>query len=97
YRVPQALHHLGAIKYSDNLMKTLERCELLEYGSRLEIEIRGCSIWAVELLKREIMRMAEQENGQDFIPVVNAIILDFFIWDFAKEHINELEVEFHRT
>ncbi|CAG8774760.1 16268_t:CDS:1 [Cetraspora pellucida] len=97
YRVPQALHYLSAIKYSDNLMKTLERCELLEYGSRLEVEIRGCSIWAVELLKREIMRMIEQENEQNVLPVVNAIILDFFIWDFAKEHINELEVEFHRT
>ncbi|CAG8656247.1 UPF0553 protein C9orf64 [Gigaspora rosea] len=97
YRVPQALHHLGAIKYSDNLIKTLERHELLEYGSRLEVEIRGCSIWAVELLKREIKRITEQENGQDMIPVLNAIVLDFFIWDFAKEHINELGVEFHRT
>ncbi|CAG8614312.1 262_t:CDS:1, partial [Dentiscutata heterogama] len=75
----------GAIKYSDNLIKTLERHELLECGSRLEVEIRGCSIWAVELLRRKIKRTAE-----DMIPVLNASILVFFIWDFAKEHTNEL-------
>jgi hypothetical protein len=38
----------------------------------------GCSIWAIELLRREILKI--QPNAK-----VNAILLDFFLYDLAKE------------
>ncbi|CAG8751342.1 15842_t:CDS:1, partial [Acaulospora morrowiae] len=56
----------------------------------LENEIRGCSIWAVELLRRAIKERIERDNTHELIPKLNAITLDFFIWDFAKEHLDEL-------
>lgn len=50
YRVPQALYAVGALKYSYRLFSAL--CDThtrYEHGSREEMEIRGCSIWAVEV------------------------------------------------
>ncbi|RHZ88834.1 hypothetical protein Glove_21g195 [Diversispora epigaea] len=97
YRVPQALYSLGVISYSKNLLKMLESATLLPNGSRLEVEIRGCSIWAVELLKRVIQKKIEQDKEHEAIPILNAIILDFFIWDFATENDEILNLPFHRT
>jgi hypothetical protein len=60
---------------------------------RLEIEIRGCSIWAVELLKRAMWQELRKE-GRDFITErepLNAVVIDFYLWNFAKKHAKELE------
>ncbi|CAG8488579.1 3004_t:CDS:10, partial [Ambispora gerdemannii] len=103
YRVPQALHHLQALSYSPSLEATLDNYTLLESGSRLEIEIRGCSIWAVELIRRHIaQKLLPSEDGkigaEDSEPLrVNAILLDFYIWDFASSNKTMLNVKMHRT
>src|SRR5579859_7905511 len=91
YRVPQILHSLGCLRYSPSLISLLESGVPLEAGGRLEIEIRGCSIWCVELLKREIRR----EWGRD----INAVLLDFWLWDQAQLVKKEggFKVAFHRT
>lgn len=41
---------MGVLKYSDELMKVLEEGKIIESGDRLEVEIRGCSIWGVEVM-----------------------------------------------
>ena len=92
YRVPQILHSLGCIRYSPFLINLINSGTLLESGSRLEVEIRGCSIWSVELLRKELWR----EWGRD----VNAILIDFWLWDEAQKMKKEGEgfnVSFHRT
>jgi hypothetical protein len=38
----------------------------------------GCSIWAVELLRREILKLKPGAK-------INAILIDFFLYDLAKE------------
>lgn len=38
----------------------------------------GCSIWAVELIRREIVRMHPEATN------VNAVLIDFFLYDLAK-------------
>lgn len=48
-RVPQSLLYLGVLCYSDELMGRLVKGEHVEVGSVEEVEIRGCSIWAVEV------------------------------------------------
>ncbi|KAI9485058.1 hypothetical protein BDB00DRAFT_851687 [Zychaea mexicana] len=90
YRVPQALYSLGVLKYSADLMTKLEKRELLSSGSREEIEIRGNSIWAVELMVRRIKEI-------DPTQAVNAILMDFYIWDTAKELQDQMTVPIHRT
>ena len=48
YRVPQSLQYFGAMVYSEDLLKVLEGGDLLPNGDPLEVEIRGCSIEAVQ-------------------------------------------------
>jgi hypothetical protein len=52
----------------------------------------GCSIWVIELLRREIMKL--DPNAK-----VNAILLDFFLYDLAKEKEKNGEeaIPHHRT
>ena len=56
YRVPQMLHTLGCLWYSPRLEGRIKRKEVISSGESGEVEIRGCSIWCVELIGREIER-----------------------------------------
>lgn len=77
YRVPQILHSLGCLEYSEELTQHIQHLIPIEHGDAREIELRGCSIWSVELIKKEILK---QNSGTK----VNAILIDFFLWDAAK-------------
>ncbi|KAJ2687782.1 hypothetical protein IWW39_002662 [Coemansia spiralis] len=102
YRVPQALCHFGALEYSPRLWEHLRESEktlkqlgeakspgLLPSGHPWEVEIRGNSIWAVECIKR-----CMEEEGTH----VNAILIDFYLWDYSKEHSEEMkEIPIHLT
>ncbi|KAK7186520.1 hypothetical protein DPSP01_002047 [Paraphaeosphaeria sporulosa] len=92
YRVPQILHSLGLISYCPPLEGRIRRGEIIESGHSWEVQIRGCSIWAIELLRREILKI--QPNAK-----VNAILLDFFLYDLAKEKekAGEETLPHHRT
>ncbi|KAI9206437.1 UPF0553 protein C9orf64-like protein [Polychytrium aggregatum] len=98
YRVPQALLHYGCLQYSPALLEILGRNEELDAGCRLEIEIRGNSIWSVELVRREIKAMleADPDNGQGLR--VNAILIDFYVWDYSKREEDKMKhLPIHRT
>lgn len=56
YRVPQMLQRLGVLWYSPRLGGKIRRKEVFESGEKMEVEVRACSVWAVELLRREIVR-----------------------------------------
>ncbi|CAO3588488.1 unnamed protein product [Absidia cylindrospora] len=91
YRVPQALYHLGLLEYNTTLKTRLIQGEDLLSGSQEEIEIRGNSIWAVELVRQRIQQVMPNTH-------INAILIDFYIWDLAKEIQNELTaVPTHHT
>lgn len=83
YRVPQILHMLGCITYSDTLTAHIENLRYVDSGSTQEVEIRGCSIWAVELMKESIL---SKHPGTK----INAILIDFYLWDSAKRIQREL-------
>lgn len=53
---------------------------------------KGCSVWAVELLRREILKTKPEAK-------VNAILIDFFLYDLAKERekANVHAIPHHRT
>jgi len=95
YRVPQGLVHLGVLCYSDDLMQLLRKNSHLESGSRLEAEIRGASIWAVELIRKEMEIIAKGDKASG---PLNAIVIDYYLWNFAKEHQQEMRhVPIHKT
>ncbi|KAJ5239110.1 hypothetical protein N7468_003729 [Penicillium chermesinum] len=54
YRIPQMLHQLGCLRYSPPLESHIRSLKPITPGSTWEVELRGTSIWCVELIKREI-------------------------------------------
>lgn len=90
YRVPQILIHLGLLKCSPKLLSLLNaagqgRAPLLpanlgpDMGGKLETEIRGSSIQAVECLCDEMKRLRPN------LKKLNSILVDFYLWDTAKK------------
>lgn len=80
YRIPQMLQSLNVLWYSPRLEAKIKRREQLMPGSTMEIEIRGCSIWAIELLLREMIKLHPEAKQK-----INAILIDFFLYDTCKE------------
>lgn len=100
YRIPQVLVHFGAMRYSDSLASKLESDVPLKQGDREEVEIRACSIEAVEQVCDEVRRLIVADPKLDLNPTtaVNAIVIDHFLWDYRREHAQELEcIPFHKT
>jgi len=96
YRVPQALCQLGVLKYSTELLQRLNDDPYLLPSDPLEIQIRGCSIWSVELLRRKIDELKIERQQGDIL--VNSVILDFFLWDYAKNQPSLMsDFPFHKT
>ncbi len=64
----------------------------LESGGSWEVQLRGCSVWCVELIRKEILR--QHPNAE-----VNAILIDFFLYDTMKEREAEgvETIPHHRT
>lgn len=82
YRIPQLLQNLGCLWYSPTLENAIKDKQTLEAGGSWEIQIRGCSIWCVELIRQEILKAHPETE-------VNAILIDFFLYDTAKEREKE--------
>ena len=89
-RVPQVLCYLGILEYSSELNKKLCAGEHLAPGSEEEVEIRGCSIAAVERVKGCLNTYRKQK--------ITSAQIDFYLWNLAKSHSNEMEdYPIHRT
>ncbi|XP_075464793.1 queuosine 5'-phosphate N-glycosylase/hydrolase isoform X1 [Ascaphus truei] len=97
YRIPQALVHFGVMRYSDELMKKLKEDWLFQNGDVQEMEIRGCSIWAVELTC-EHLRKLFQRKGQKMSDEINPVLIDHYLWDYARDYRKDInDVPFHRV
>ncbi|XP_050466325.1 queuosine salvage protein-like isoform X2 [Cataglyphis hispanica] len=65
YRAPELLYHYDILRYSDKLMdRFTNNTEPLEYGSREEIELRGCSLLAVKLICQEVNDISKYYNRE---------------------------------
>lgn len=51
YIVPAVLRQLGVLKYSSTLSSTIDADDQIGSGSEEEVEIRACTIYAVEKMK----------------------------------------------
>lgn len=95
YRVPVILHTLSCITYSPPLTSHIHHKKHLPSGHTWEIQLRGASIWCVEMIKRYIESRHPESRG-----IVNSILIDFYLYDTAKEMEESLrkhkELEQHR-
>lgn len=139
------LHNLGCLRYSPLLDGHIRDGKIIPSGSTWELELRGTSIWCVEMLRQEIIKQnpgirggsaletpqaadpvasddqsvkgdqepdevngdghksAQEPSGENDLqganPMVNAILIDFFLYDTMKEKEEKGEVDMphHRT
>ncbi|XP_006818133.1 queuosine 5'-phosphate N-glycosylase/hydrolase-like [Saccoglossus kowalevskii] len=97
YRVPQSMVYFGIFEYSSHLMEKLKSNTLISSGERQEVEIRGCSIWAVELILEKLKLLAKKDPLQKDA-ILNAIIVDFYLWDYAQSHRQQMkDIPIHKT
>uniref|UniRef100_A0A663F626 Queuosine 5'-phosphate N-glycosylase/hydrolase n=1 Tax=Aquila chrysaetos chrysaetos TaxID=223781 RepID=A0A663F626_AQUCH len=97
YRIPQVLVHLKAMKYSEELMKKLREGTVFHSGDKEEVEIRGCSIWCCALICKHLLELYDKK-GQDMREKINAVLLDYYLWDYARDHREEMkDIPFHRV
>eukprot|EP00042_Codosiga_hollandica_P035732 m.267313 g.267313 ORF g.267313 m.267313 type:complete len:205 (-) comp54715_c0_seq9:148-762(-) len=95
YRVPQILEFMGALKYSDSFRTALLEKRVFPRDNPQEIEMRGCCVQAVELIKPEIVKRLEAQQLADSSVVldpqeINSVLIDFFLWTYASTHRTEL-------
>lgn len=92
YRIPQMLHSMGCLAYSPPLDFRIRSKGEIESGCSWEVQLRGCTVWCVELIRRKILELDPEAE-------INAILVDFFLYDTMKENIaNGIEViPHHRT
>ena len=76
YKVPQVLRHFGVLEYSPSLAVRVDKQELLAPGSEEEIELRAATIWACELLRRE---MASTTGS-----TITAVEVDNRLWHIGQ-------------
>merc|ERR1711879_1103129 len=92
YRVPQILVFFDVLKYTDTLMDKLRTSLLLKNGEKTEVEIRGVSLWACELVRDKLISILNSdESTKKYSSEVNAILVDFYLWDTRRELADEME------
>lgn len=113
------------MRYSPPLESHIRSLKLIPPGSTWEVELRGTSIWCVELIRREILRRhpevekagmkgegndetksaedteetAETDEHSHKTYGINAILIDFFLYDTMKtlEAEKSETIPHHRT
>ncbi|KAH7511195.1 hypothetical protein FEM48_ZijujUnG0034500 [Ziziphus jujuba var. spinosa] len=86
YIVPAVLQQLGVLKYSSELAKLIEANNEIYSGSEEEVELRACSIYAVERMKELISKKSGKQ--------VLSVELDLWLWSFG---IQFPSLQHHRT
>lgn len=87
YRLPQLLRQEGVLVYSLELAQLVDTQVHLPRGGQLEVEIRGSTIWASELLREEIERQGL---------ALTSAQLDNILWTESKRP-ERIMAPHHRT
>jgi hypothetical protein len=74
--VPHVLRVDGVLRYDAALSRRIDRGELIDAGSREEIEIRACAVHAVELLRAELGSRGRETRSMD---------LDYLLWNRGQQ------------
>lgn len=85
--MPQILRVYGILIYSSELAAAVDSRQEVQSGSSEEVEIRACTVVAVELLREEMMR-----RGKNLL----SIELDWLLWQ-KGEAVKDQILPHHRT
>lgn len=87
YKLPQVLRRLGILNYDAELTETIRSRALIPAGHRREVELRIATIWAAELMRRELARR---------VPGITALHVDYWLWYAGRQQGPGVE-PYHRT
>jgi len=87
YKLPQVLRHFGVLEYAPGLAQHIDNQELLPPGGEEEVELRAATIWACELLRREMSHISGY--------AITAVEVDQLLW-FLGQNSAEMR-PYHRT
>ena len=73
YIVPGVLQQLGVLRYSSTLANNIESNKVIGSGTEEEVELRACSIYAVEKMRDLIQKRTGKQVG-----FVNFIVSTIF-------------------
>lgn len=71
YKLPQILRKLGILEYAPDLAAKVDNRILISAGSQEEVEIRANMVWAVELMKGQLLKIN---------PQIRSIDIDSYLW-----------------
>ncbi|PSS21235.1 UPF0553 protein [Actinidia chinensis var. chinensis] len=86
YIVPAVLRQLGVLKYSSSLAGTIETNGEISSGSEEEVELRACTICAVEKMREQILKKFGKQ--------VLSVELDLWLWSIGVQCPS---LQHHRT
>jgi hypothetical protein len=87
YKLPQVLRHVGVLTYDQALSDKVDNRIPLDAGSAEEVEIRANTVWAVELIRRNL----EQHGKQ-----IHACEIDGMLWTLGQRDKYRVK-PYHRT
>lgn len=87
YKIPQVMRKLRLLEYDPELAQRVDSKIEIAAGSDEEIEIRACTVWAVEYLVRAL---------KPRIPGVNAAKVDNLLW-YRGQDKSPSDKPYHRT
>ena len=87
YRVPQILREMSVMKYSNALAKQIDSMQEIPSGSEEEVEIRACTVVAVDLLQQALLRRGLQ---------LLVVEVDWLLWQRGEASKDNMPPH-HRT
>ncbi len=87
YKLPQVLRRLGILTYTPDLAAAVDDQALIPAGSRWELELRIATVWAAELMRRDLAPR---------LPAVTALHLDYWLWYAGRQQGPDVQ-PYHRT
>ncbi len=88
YRVPQILHHVGIMSYSERLLQQIKSMSEIQFGSEVESEIRAATVIAVEMIRDRLL----EKKGLKLL----SIEIDWLLWNWGEKIKDEIAPH-HRT
>ena len=89
YRVPVTLREQGILHYDDALLTKIVNKEEIPANSAEEVEIRACTVMAVEAIRESFAK----KHGER----VSSIVIDWYLWERGEEKRKTSVEPHHRT
>jgi len=88
--IPHVLRCDGILEYHPDLATIVDQQQNLKAGSEAEVELRACSIHAIELIKQEFQKQGHHFLSKD---------LDYLLWNrgLSVDYTNKFPIHLTRT